>query len=137
MTRAWPLDENQPASRLGSGDTLVADQDALQLGSLRFQHVFTLSRGVTPAVISGIAVSETWCKRILNNLRMPSAISHQPATTTTITTETHREKKRIIRYDISNLNLPASGRQSVCGGFFSQGHHTCGVSPEGEGGATP
>ena len=31
-----------------------------RLGSLRFQHVFTLSRGVTPAVISGIAVSETW-----------------------------------------------------------------------------
>ena len=30
-----------------------------RLGSLRFQHVFTLSRGVTPAVISGIAVSET------------------------------------------------------------------------------
>lgn len=44
---------------LGTGDTLLdADQDGLQLGSLRFQHVFTLSRGVTPAVISGVAVSE-------------------------------------------------------------------------------
>eukprot|EP00434_Breviolum_minutum_P010360 symbB.v1.2.009140.t1/scaffold577.1/size258142/15 len=45
---------------LGTGDTLMpeADQDGLQLGSLRFQHVFTLSRGVTPAVISGIAVSD-------------------------------------------------------------------------------
>jgi hypothetical protein len=39
---------------------LDADQDGLQLGSLRFQHVFTLSRGVTPAVISGVAVSAPW-----------------------------------------------------------------------------
>jgi len=46
---------------LGTGDTLLdADQDGLQLGSLRFQHVFTLSRGVTPAVISGVAVSAPW-----------------------------------------------------------------------------
>ncbi|CAJ1346680.1 unnamed protein product [Effrenium voratum] len=43
---------------LGLGDTLTYEDENAQLGSLRFQHLFTLSRGVTPAVISDLAVSD-------------------------------------------------------------------------------
>ncbi|CAK9076746.1 unnamed protein product [Durusdinium trenchii] len=44
---------------LGTGDTLL-EQGGLAgtLGFLRFEHLFTLSRGLTPAVISGLCVSD-------------------------------------------------------------------------------
>eukprot|EP00439_Symbiodinium_sp_Y106_P013360 s550_g1.t3 len=71
---------------LGKGHALTLDsgKDGPQLGSLTFQHVFTLSRGLTPAVISNIAISDdsqfvavSSAKGTTHVFRLPSFHSHR------------------------------------------------------------
>ncbi|CAE7520969.1 ATG18G [Symbiodinium natans] len=71
---------------LGTGHAFTLDsvKDGPQLGSLTFQHVFTLSRGVTPAVISNIAISDdsqfvavSSAKGTTHVFRLPSFHSHR------------------------------------------------------------
>ncbi|CAE7641260.1 ATG18H [Symbiodinium microadriaticum] len=71
---------------LGKGHALTLDsgKDGAQLGSLTFQHVFTLSRGLTPAVISNIAISDdsqfvavSSAKGTTHVFRLPSFHSHR------------------------------------------------------------